>query len=78
MNLVRFALTIALLSPLTHAAALNFTAAGNFVNGGTLSGLVSIDTTTGLIGGADLRFPGTLPISQPLTFSRLGLRQGRF
>lgn len=62
MRLDRVVLSAALaavfLSPLAHAAVVNFTAAGEFVNGSTLSGLVSIDTATGLISDADLAISG--------------------
>jgi hypothetical protein len=53
-----FAVTLTVMSPLAHASLVSFTASGNFTNGATLSGSVSIDTATGLIGSADLAISG--------------------
>lgn len=50
-------LSLVLLMP-ARAANVTFTAAGSFIDGSSLSGTVTIDTATGLLGGADLAVTG--------------------
>ncbi len=53
-----------------HATVVPFTATGSFQDGATLSGFVTIDTATGLIGAADLAISG-----RPVHFTTIDLQR---
>ena len=63
------ALGAALLAPAAHAGVVAFAATGSFQDGSTLSGFVTIDPTTGLIGTADLAISG-----RPVHFTTVELQ----
>ena len=64
-----FILSALALAP-AHATAIPFTATGSFQDGSTLSGFVTIDTATGLIGAADLAISG-----RPVHFTTIALQR---